>query len=88
MCGCSCQVPSLCSAAGPNFNGGSATDRGADTAEEFARQRAKIIAAIATISPDVAGLTEIENDGYGPTSAIQASAAVWDRPMSGLRHPP
>jgi len=36
--------------------------RGADDAEEFARQRAKIIAAIAEINADVVGLMEIENN--------------------------
>jgi predicted extracellular nuclease len=41
--------------------------RGADTAEEFERQRAKIIAAISTINADVVGLIEIENN----TEAIQ-----------------
>lgn len=37
--------------------------RGADDAEEFERQRAKIIAALAEIDADVVGLVEIENDG-------------------------
>ena len=36
--------------------------RGADSAEELARQRAKIIAALAGIDGDVVGLIEIEND--------------------------
>ena len=35
--------------------------RGADNAEEFERQRTKIIAAIAAINADVVGLMEIEN---------------------------
>ncbi len=46
---------------GTGFNGGSSLDRGANNAEEFARQRAKIINAIVTISPDVAGLTEVRS---------------------------
>ncbi|GAB3223805.1 hypothetical protein GCM10027423_59200 [Spirosoma arcticum] len=37
--------------------------RGAETAEEFTRQRDKIIAAIASINADVVGLIEIENNG-------------------------
>ena len=41
--------------------------RGADTPEEFDRQRTKIIAALSTINADVVGLTEIENN----TEAIQ-----------------
>ena len=37
--------------------------RGADTAEEFVRQRTKIFAALASIDADVVGLIEIENNG-------------------------
>ncbi len=37
--------------------------RGADNPEEFARQQAKIVAALAAIDADVFGLTEIENNG-------------------------
>jgi len=52
--------------------GGAATDcRGADDAGEFARQWPKTVAAIIGTSGDVIGIGEIENDGYGPTSAIQ-----------------
>lgn len=36
--------------------------RGADTADEFARQRAKIISAITAMDADVVGLIEIENN--------------------------
>jgi len=36
--------------------------RGANTAEEFDRQRAKIIAALSAINADVVGLIEIENN--------------------------
>ena len=43
---------------GPAANQGC---RGADTAEEFTRQRDKIIAALAAIDADVVGLIEIEN---------------------------
>ena len=41
--------------------------RGADNPEEFARQRAKIIAAIGAIDADIVGLIEIENN----TEAIE-----------------
>jgi uncharacterized protein len=52
--------------------GGAATDcRGADTQAEFDRQWPKTVAAILAIEPDVLGVNEIENDGYGSTSAIQ-----------------
>jgi len=36
--------------------------RGADTAEELARQRAKIVAALSVIDADIIGVMEIEND--------------------------
>ncbi len=52
--------------------GGAPADcRGADTQAEFDRQSPKTIAAILAMNPDVIGLNEIENDGYGPDSALQ-----------------
>ena len=39
--------------------------RGADDANELARQRVKILAALSTINADVVGLIEIENDRPG-----------------------
>jgi predicted extracellular nuclease len=52
--------------------GGAPTDcRGADTQAEFDRQYPKTIAAILAIDPDILAVNEIENDGYGPDSAIQ-----------------
>ena len=51
--------------------GGAAADcRGADTQAEFDRQWPKTVAAILGLDADVIGVNEIENDGYGPTSAI------------------
>ncbi|OAI05415.1 hypothetical protein A1353_11555 [Methylomonas methanica] len=55
---------------GNGLGGGFPTSRGADTLTEFNRQRAKIIPAIHALNADVIGLMEIENDGYGSTSAI------------------
>ncbi|MFQ6371605.1 ExeM/NucH family extracellular endonuclease [Shewanella sp. YIC-542] len=57
------------------FNGdgngeGFPTARGADTKEEYERQLAKTVAAIIASNADVIGLMEIENDGFGDTSAI------------------
>ncbi|WP_143732865.1 ExeM/NucH family extracellular endonuclease [Microbulbifer sp. GL-2] len=56
---------------GDGNGGGFPTARGADTPEEFERQRDKIISAILRMDADVIGLMEIENDGYGSDSAIQ-----------------
>jgi predicted extracellular nuclease len=54
-----------------NGVGGSATEcRGADNAAEFDRQTPKTVAGIIGTGADVIGVNEIENDGYGPTSAI------------------
>ena len=55
---------------GDGMGGGFPTSRGADTPEEFTRQRTKIISAIVAMDADVIGLMEIENDGYDAYSAI------------------
>jgi predicted extracellular nuclease len=52
--------------------GGAVTDcRGADNQAEFDRQWPKTIANITGTGADIIGFMEMENDGYGPTSAIQ-----------------
>jgi predicted extracellular nuclease len=56
---------------GDGQGGGFPTSRGASNLDEFIRQRDKIIAAMTAIDADVFGVIEIENDGYGPYSAIQ-----------------
>jgi uncharacterized protein len=54
-----------------NGVGGAATDcRGATSQIEFDRQWPKTVAAIQEMDADVVGFNEIENDGYGPESAI------------------
>ncbi|HBP75334.1 MAG TPA: ribonuclease [Alcanivorax sp.] len=55
---------------GDGQGGGFPTARGADNAEELARQKAKLVAALTALDADIIGLMEIENDGYGPDSAI------------------
>lgn len=63
---------------GDGAGGGFPTSRGATTFAEYQAQRAKMIAGILAIAPDIMGLTEVENDrvtnslpnSYGPTSAI------------------
>lgn len=56
---------------GDGAGGGYPTPRGAKTAEDFARQRAKIIAGLVAMNADIIGLSEMENDGFGPESAVQ-----------------
>ncbi|MHC4582658.1 MAG: ExeM/NucH family extracellular endonuclease, partial [Planctomycetota bacterium] len=55
---------------GNGQGGGFPTSRGAETVREFNRQTDKIVSAIASIDPDIAGLVEIEND-EPPDSAIE-----------------
>ena len=45
--------------------------RGAESDLEFSRQREKIGQALLGLEADIVGLVEVENDGYGPTSALQ-----------------
>ncbi|MFC3034527.1 ExeM/NucH family extracellular endonuclease [Pseudoalteromonas fenneropenaei] len=55
---------------GDGQGGGFPTSRGASSAIEFQRQKAKIVSAILALDADVIGLLEIENDGFGEFSAI------------------
>ena len=55
---------------GNGAGGGFPTSRGADTPAEFARQKAKIVAALCGLGADVVGVHEMENDGNGATSAL------------------
>jgi len=51
---------------------GAAMDcRGADSQAEFDRQWPKTVAAIVAMKPDIVGVNELENDGYGAGSAIR-----------------
>jgi predicted extracellular nuclease/2',3'-cyclic-nucleotide 2'-phosphodiesterase (5'-nucleotidase family) len=62
---------------------GGQSPRGANNATEFARQEAKIVAAINALDADVVGLTEIENDPNGSVSltalvsALNAAGGTW-----------
>jgi predicted extracellular nuclease len=49
---------------------GSGTPRGADSANEFNRQRQKLFSALRDLDADIVGLIEVENNGDGDTSAI------------------
>ncbi|WP_013334557.1 ExeM/NucH family extracellular endonuclease [Gloeothece verrucosa] len=44
--------------------------RGAQTEFEFQRQQDKLVSAILGLNADVLGLEEVQNNGYGPNSAI------------------
>ncbi len=53
-------------------SGTGADCRGAENQPEYDRQLAKTVAAIVGTQADVIGVIEIENDGYGPDSALAA----------------
>jgi len=56
---------------GNGTGGGFPTSRGADTAEELVRQKKHIVRSLIQLNADIYGLTEMENDGFSSTSAIQ-----------------
>ncbi|HET6666580.1 MAG TPA: ExeM/NucH family extracellular endonuclease [Intrasporangium sp.] len=54
-----------------NGVGGASTDcRGAEDTTEFERQANKTVQAILGLGAEVIGVNEVENDGYGSTSAL------------------
>ncbi|WP_175900441.1 ExeM/NucH family extracellular endonuclease [Burkholderia seminalis] len=53
---------------------GAAADRGAKSPAAFARQEAKIVAALRALDADVLGLMEIANNGHGDASAVRRLA--------------
>lgn len=67
---------------GNGLGGGFPTARGADTAAEFARQKAKTLSALVGLNADVVGLLELENDGYDNYSAIAELTASLNSAMN------
>lgn len=61
---------------GDGNKGGFPTSRGASTFTEFVRQRIKLYEGLSKLNADVVGLAEIENDGFGSTSAIAEMVKV------------
>ncbi|WP_097459802.1 ExeM/NucH family extracellular endonuclease [Mangrovitalea sediminis] len=55
---------------GDGQGGGFPTARGADTEQAYQRQLANLRTAIRSLSPDILGAMELENDGFGEHSAI------------------
>src|SRR5699024_1135138 len=52
------------------------TERGARNRSELRCQQAKLVATLAAIHPALAGLQEIENNGYGKRGALAHLAAA------------
>ncbi len=68
---------------GDGRGGGFPTLRGAKTPEQLLAQQAKLVAAIGSLGADVAALMELENDGYGPDSAIAQLVRVLNAAPGG-----
>ncbi len=55
---------------GDGQGGGFPTQRGARSLAAYHAQLAKLVGTIHALDPDIAALMELENDGYGPDSAL------------------
>ncbi|WP_051326630.1 ExeM/NucH family extracellular endonuclease [Aliagarivorans taiwanensis] len=60
--------------------------RGANTAEEFERQRAKLVAALVAMDADIVGLVEIQNNGFSDDSAIANLVDAVNAELSEQQH--
>jgi predicted extracellular nuclease len=56
---------------GDGMGGGFPTPRGAETLEGWRLQQAKLVATLQAMDADVAALSEVENDGVGPQTALR-----------------
>jgi hypothetical protein len=68
---------------GDGRGGGFPTRRGAADRAEYERQRAKLVAAITALGPDVAALMELENDGYGPEGSLAQLVRALNAALGG-----
>ncbi len=71
---------------GDGQGGGFPTLRGAKTFAQFQAQQAKLVATIRGLDADVAALMELENDGYGPDSAIAGLVRALNEGQGKDRH--
>ncbi|MDX1557773.1 MAG: ExeM/NucH family extracellular endonuclease [Marinobacter sp.] len=77
---------------GNYFNGDGKNDdfptpRGAATVADFQRQQQRLIETLLAPDPDILALTELENDGYGPHSAIATLASALGGQWQFVRTP-
>lgn len=68
---------------GDGRGGGYPTPRGARTEAEHQAQQARLVATIRGLKPDIAALMELENDGFGPDSALTQLVAALNRAGDG-----
>jgi predicted extracellular nuclease len=66
---------------------GGSNDRGASNADEFARQKAKVITALAALDADVLGLIEIQNSSAAMTDLLTALNSAVAVPYSFVPDP-
>jgi predicted extracellular nuclease len=67
--------------------GGAFEPRGANNAAELARQQEKLLTALAELDADVLVLNEIENNGFGPGSAIDTLVDLLNDKVFGAAGP-
>jgi len=68
---------------GDGHGGGYPTPRGARNEAEHQAQQARLVATIQGLKPDVAALMELENDGFGPESALAQLVDALNRAGDG-----
>lgn len=74
------------------FNGngrgnGFPTPRGAESLQQLEVQASRLRSAILQAKPDILAVSELENDGYGPDSAITQLAEALGEPWAFIRTP-
>jgi predicted extracellular nuclease len=70
---------------GDGQGGGFPTERGADDYDAYTRQLARHVAVISALDPSIIAAQELENDGYGPESAVQELATALNGAQADAR---
>ncbi|GAB3738794.1 ExeM/NucH family extracellular endonuclease [Silanimonas algicola] len=70
---------------GDGQGGGFPTERGAKDYDGYTRQLAKHVAVIAALDPAIIAAQELENDGFGPESAVQELVDALNAAQPGAR---
>jgi hypothetical protein len=73
---------------GDGQGGGFPTERGAKDYDGYTRQLAKHVATISALDPAIIAAQELENDGFGPESAVQELADALNTAQPGARWTP
>jgi len=73
---------------GDGQGGGFPTERGAKDYDGYTRQLAKHVAVITALDPAIIAAQELENDGFGPESAVQELADALNAAQPGARWTP